>query len=50
MILLKKAFEAAYPNDSLRILVGRLWPRGVSIQKALVDLWFKDLAPYRLYR
>ena len=45
MIQLKRAYEAASPDDGLRILVERLWPRGVSKQKAQFDLWLKDLAP-----
>ena len=45
MIKLKRAYEAALNNDGLRILVERLWPRGVSKQKARIDLWLKDLAP-----
>jgi uncharacterized protein YeaO (DUF488 family) len=45
MIKLKRAYEAASPDDGLRILVERLWPRGVSKQKAHIDLWLKALAP-----
>jgi uncharacterized protein YeaO (DUF488 family) len=45
MIKLKRAYEAASPDDGLRILVERLWPRGVSKQKARIDLWLKDVAP-----
>jgi uncharacterized protein YeaO (DUF488 family) len=45
MIKLKRAYEAALKDDGLRILVERLWPRGVSKQKARIDLWLKDLAP-----
>jgi uncharacterized protein YeaO (DUF488 family) len=45
MIRLKRAYEAASADDGLRILVERLWPRGVSKQKARIDLWLKDLAP-----
>ena len=45
MIKLKRAYEAASKNDGLRVLVERLWPRGVSKQKAQIDLWLKDLAP-----
>jgi uncharacterized protein YeaO (DUF488 family) len=45
MIKLKRAYEAASPDDGLRILVERLWPRGVSKQKAVLDLWLKALAP-----
>lgn len=45
MIQLKRAYETASPDDGLRILVERLWPRGVGKQKAQIDLWLKDLAP-----
>ena len=45
MIKLKRAYEAASKDDGLRILVERLWPRGVSKQKARIDLWLKTLAP-----
>src|SRR5579864_1825477 len=45
MIKLKRAYEAASADDGLRILVERLWPRGVSKQKARIDLWLKDIAP-----
>jgi uncharacterized protein YeaO (DUF488 family) len=45
MIKLKRAYEAASRDDGLRILVERLWPRGVSKQQAKIDLWLKDFAP-----
>jgi uncharacterized protein YeaO (DUF488 family) len=45
MIKLKRAYDAASKDDGLRILVERLWPRGVSKQKAKIDLWLKNLAP-----
>ncbi len=45
MIRLKRAYEAASRGDGLRILVERLWPRGVSKREAQIDLWLKDLAP-----
>lgn len=45
MIKLKRAYEKPSHQDGLRILVERLWPRGVSKEKAAVDLWLKDLAP-----
>jgi uncharacterized protein YeaO (DUF488 family) len=45
MISLIRAYEAASPDDGLRILVERLWPRGVSKAKASIDLWLKALAP-----
>jgi uncharacterized protein YeaO (DUF488 family) len=45
MIKLKRAYEAAARDDGLRILVERLWPRGVRKQDARIDLWLKTLAP-----
>ena len=45
MIKLKRAYDAAAPADGLRILVERLWPRGVSKKAARIDFWLKDLAP-----
>ena len=45
MIHLKRAYETASTDDGLRILVERLWPRGVSKQKGKIDLWLKELAP-----
>ncbi len=44
-IRLKRAYEAAAPGDGLRVLVERLWPRGVAKQQARIDLWAKDVAP-----
>lgn len=45
MIRLKRAYEAASPEDGERILVERLWPRGVTKEAARIDGWVKDLAP-----
>lgn len=45
MIKLKRAYAAAAKDDGLRVLVERLWPRGVSKQKGAIDLWLKDVAP-----
>jgi uncharacterized protein YeaO (DUF488 family) len=42
---LKRAYEKADPKDGRRILVDRLWPRGVSKAEAATDEWLKDLAP-----
>jgi uncharacterized protein YeaO (DUF488 family) len=44
-IHLKRVYEAAANDDGYRVLVDRLWPRGVSKQKANVDLWLKEIAP-----
>lgn len=45
MIRLKRAYDEPAKRDGMRILVERLWPRGVSKDRAAVDLWLKDLAP-----
>ncbi len=44
-IKLKRAYEEADPGDGIRILVERLWPRGVTKAAAAIDHWFKDIAP-----
>lgn len=44
-IRLKRAYEPASPQDGTRVLVERLWPRGVSKAKAALDDWAKDLSP-----
>ena len=44
-ISLKRAYEAPSPADGRRILVERLWPRGLSKEKAAVDVWLKEVAP-----
>ena len=45
MFKLKRAYEPASPEDGSRILVERLWPRGITKQQAALDLWLKDIAP-----
>lgn len=44
-VQLKRAYEPAAADDGTRVLVDRLWPRGVSKDHAAVDLWLKELAP-----
>ena len=44
-VKLKRAYEAATPADGRRILIDRLWPRGVKKADAAIDLWLKDLSP-----
>jgi uncharacterized protein YeaO (DUF488 family) len=44
-IKLKRAYKSAEPADGLRILVERLWPRGVSKEEAHLEDWCKDIAP-----
>jgi uncharacterized protein YeaO (DUF488 family) len=45
MLKIKRAYKSAGEDDGYRILVDRLWPRGVSKEKAKLDLWMKDIAP-----
>lgn len=45
MIRIKRIYDLAEPRDGERILIDRLWPRGVSKEKAHVDEWRRDLAP-----
>jgi uncharacterized protein YeaO (DUF488 family) len=45
MIHLKRTYDGAAKGDGLRILVERLWPRGVAKQEGAIDLWLKDVAP-----
>ncbi|MDA8377584.1 MAG: DUF488 domain-containing protein [Planctomycetia bacterium] len=44
-IKIKRVYDAASSHDGLRILVERLWPRGVTKEKAAIDYWLKDVAP-----
>src|SRR5271165_6882659 len=44
-IRIKRAYEEPGKEDGTRILVDRLWPRGLTKEKARVDLWLKDVAP-----
>jgi uncharacterized protein YeaO (DUF488 family) len=45
MIQLKRVYEKPSRKDGLRILVDRLWPRGLTKERAAVDVWLKDVAP-----
>lgn len=45
MIQLKRAYDPVEDTDGYRILVDRLWPRGVSKEKLKLDDWFKEIAP-----
>ena len=45
MFQLKRAYEPASPDDGCRVLVERLWPRGLSKSRAAIDDWLKDVAP-----
>lgn len=44
-VSLKRVYQPSAKTDGVRVLVDRLWPRGVTKSKANVDLWVKDLAP-----
>jgi len=44
-IRLKRAYDPPEPEDGMRLLVDRLWPRGLSKEKARIDAWLKELAP-----
>jgi uncharacterized protein YeaO (DUF488 family) len=45
MIKLKRVYLAPVKTDGCRVLVDRLWPRGLSKQRAAVDRWLRDIAP-----
>lgn len=45
MIQIKRVYEQRDKDDGYRILIDRLWPRGLSKEKAGVDLWLKEIAP-----
>jgi len=45
MIKIKRIYDPASPEDGKRILVDRLWPRGIRKDDAMVDEWLKDIAP-----
>ena len=44
-VKLKRAYEPPAAEDGMRILVDRLWPRGIKKADAAIDLWMKDVAP-----
>jgi uncharacterized protein YeaO (DUF488 family) len=50
VIVTKRAYEPAAAEDGYRVLIDRLWPRGVSKVKARLDAWEKDIAPSRELR
>ncbi len=45
MIRIKRIYDAPSSNDGYRVLVDRLWPRGISKEKAGIDIWLKEAAP-----
>jgi len=42
---IKRIYDPPAPDDGFRVLVDRLWPRGITKQRAALDLWLKDVAP-----
>ncbi len=44
-IFIKRVYDQPNPKDGLRILVDRLWPRGISKEEAKIDVWLKSAAP-----
>ena len=45
IVVTKRIYEPAAADDGFRVLVDRLWPRGVSHERAALDLWLKEVAP-----
>jgi uncharacterized protein YeaO (DUF488 family) len=45
MLKIKRIYDAIDVDDGQRILIDRLWPRGLSKEKARIDLWMKEIAP-----
>lgn len=44
-ISIKRVYESYSPNDGKRVLVDRLWPRGIKKENAHIDVWLKEVAP-----
>lgn len=44
-ILIKRVYEKPNISDGKRVLIDRLWPRGLTKERAKIDLWLKDIAP-----
>jgi uncharacterized protein YeaO (DUF488 family) len=47
---IKRVYEAPAKEDGTRVLVDRLWPRGIAKAKAKIDLWLRDVAPSNALR
>jgi uncharacterized protein YeaO (DUF488 family) len=45
MVKIKRVYDQVSPSDGKRILVDRLWPRGIKKEAAAIDEWLKDIAP-----
>jgi uncharacterized protein YeaO (DUF488 family) len=50
MLKIKRIYTPPAPSDGYRVLVDRLWPRGLSKSKARVDLWMKEIGPSNALR
>lgn len=50
LVAQKRVYDTPDPGDGMRVLVDRLWPRGLSKERARVDVWLKDVAPSRELR
>ena len=44
-IMTRRVYEPPSPEDGTRVLVDRIWPRGLSKERASIDLWLKEIAP-----
>lgn len=44
-VMIKRAYESPSASDGYRVLVDRLWPRGLTKEKLKLDVWMKDLSP-----
>ena len=44
-VALKRAYDEPAVSDGTRVLIERLWPRGISKERAHIDIWLKDVAP-----
>jgi uncharacterized protein YeaO (DUF488 family) len=49
-LILKRVYDSPGAGEGTRILVDRLWPRGIARDKARIDLWLKDIAPSKALR
>ncbi len=45
MLKVKRVYDPPAARDGVRVLIDRIWPRGLTKRKAAIDAWFKDLAP-----
>lgn len=50
VVQMKRAYDAPQPADGTRVLIDRLWPRGLTKDAARIDLWLKDVAPSKELR